>query len=73
MLFQAMMEFCLDLLRSKFWLIGEWSIIFEKQRVSDLNKTITKEFGVFKKLLLTAVAIATMTFQYCGYFWFKVI
>jgi hypothetical protein len=21
-----MMEFCLDLLRSKFWLIGEWSI-----------------------------------------------
>jgi hypothetical protein len=67
MLFQAMMEFCLDLLRSKFWLIGEWSIIFEKQRVSDLNKTITK------KLLLTAVAIATMTFQYCGYFWFKVI
>jgi hypothetical protein len=26
MLFQAMMEFCLDLLRSKFWLIGEWSI-----------------------------------------------
>ena len=26
MLFDAMMEFCLDLLRSKFWLIGEWSI-----------------------------------------------
>jgi hypothetical protein len=26
MLFHAMMEFCLDLLRSKFWLIGEWSI-----------------------------------------------
>jgi hypothetical protein len=25
-LFHAMMEFCLDLLRSKFWLIGEWSI-----------------------------------------------
>ena len=28
MLFHAMMEFCLDLLRSKFWLIGEWSIGF---------------------------------------------
>jgi hypothetical protein len=26
MLFHAMMEFCLDLFRSKFWLIGEWSI-----------------------------------------------
>jgi hypothetical protein len=26
MLFHAMMEFCLDLLRSTFWLIGEWSI-----------------------------------------------
>jgi hypothetical protein len=26
MLFHATMEFCLDLLRSKFWLIGEWSI-----------------------------------------------
>jgi hypothetical protein len=25
MLFQAVMKFCLDLLRSKFWLIGEWS------------------------------------------------
>ena len=28
MLFHAMMEFCLDLLRSKFWLIGDWSILF---------------------------------------------
>jgi hypothetical protein len=27
MLFHAKMEFCQDLLRSKFWLIGEWSII----------------------------------------------
>ena len=27
MLFHAIMEFCLDLLRSKFWLIGEWSIV----------------------------------------------
>jgi hypothetical protein len=26
MLFHAMMEFCLDLLRLKCWLIGEWSI-----------------------------------------------
>ena len=30
MLFHAMMEFCLDLLRSKFWLIGEWSIASRK-------------------------------------------
>ena len=29
MLFHAMMEFCLDLLRSKFWLIGDWSIHFK--------------------------------------------
>jgi hypothetical protein len=29
MLFHAMMEFCLDLLRSKFWLIGEWSIVVD--------------------------------------------
>jgi hypothetical protein len=27
MLFHAMMEFCLDLLKYKFWLIGEWSIV----------------------------------------------
>jgi hypothetical protein len=26
MLFQAVMKFFLDLLSSKFWLIGEWSI-----------------------------------------------
>ena len=29
MLFHAMMEFCLDLLRSKFGLIGEWSILYD--------------------------------------------
>jgi hypothetical protein len=28
MLFHAMMEFCLDLLRSKFWLIGALSIAY---------------------------------------------
>jgi hypothetical protein len=38
-----------------------------------LNKIITKEVGVFKYLLLTAVAMAMMTFQYGGHFWFKVI
>jgi hypothetical protein len=38
-----------------------------------LNKTITKEFGVLKTLLLTPVDIATIAFQYGGYFWFKVI
>ena len=33
MLFHAMMEFCLDLLRSKFWLIGEWAILAVQTRV----------------------------------------
>jgi hypothetical protein len=33
------------------------------QIVSDLNKKITKQFGVFINLLLTAVAMATMTFN----------
>jgi hypothetical protein len=47
-------------------------LFVEKQRVSDLNKT-TRKFRVFKKVLLTAVAMATMTSQYGGYFWFKVI
>ena len=27
-LFHAIMEFCLDLLRSKFWLIWDWSICY---------------------------------------------
>ena len=27
MLFQAVMKFFLDLLSSKFWLIGDWSIL----------------------------------------------
>ena len=31
------------------------------------------QFGVFKNLLQTAVAMATLTFQYRGYFSFKVI
>jgi hypothetical protein len=33
-----------------------------------MNKTITKEFGAFKNVLLTSVAMPTMTFQYGGYF-----
>ena len=33
MLFHAMMEFCLDLLRSKFWLIGEWSINMRRNQI----------------------------------------
>jgi hypothetical protein len=53
------------------WISGQ-QLFVEKQRVPDLNKTISKEFGV-KNSLLTAVAVATMTFQYGGYFWFKVI
>jgi hypothetical protein len=44
-----------------------------KQRVSDLYNTITKEFGFFKKVLLTAIAMATMTSEHGGYFMFKVI
>jgi hypothetical protein len=36
MLFHAMMEVCLDLLRSKFWLIGEWSITYTWPRLFDL-------------------------------------
>ena len=30
MLFHAVMKFCLDLLRSKFWLIGDWAINYAK-------------------------------------------
>jgi uncharacterized protein (UPF0333 family) len=41
------------------------SILFAKKG------QLLKEFGVFKKLLLLSVAMAIMTFQYGGYFWFK--
>jgi hypothetical protein len=38
--FHAMMEFYLDLLRSKFWLIGDWSIVVKINslgQVSDIS------------------------------------
>jgi hypothetical protein len=54
------------------WISGH-ELFVEKQRVFDLNKAITKEFGDLKNVLLTAVSMATMTFQYGRYFWFKVI
>jgi hypothetical protein len=41
MLCHAAMKFCLDLLRSKFWLIGEWSIALKTTLfVSDHLTTI---------------------------------
>jgi hypothetical protein len=56
------------------WILISGELLFvEKQRVSDLYNTITKEFGIFLKVFLTAVAIATMTSQHDGYFMFKVI
>jgi hypothetical protein len=34
MLFHAVMKICLDLSRSKFWLIGDWSIGFALHIIS---------------------------------------
>jgi hypothetical protein len=55
----------------RIWISGELLFVL-KQRVSDWYNTIIKEFRIFKKLLLTAVAMATMTSQNGGYFIFKV-
>jgi hypothetical protein len=52
------------------WISGELLFVL-KQRVSDWHNTITKEFGILKKLLI-AVAMATMTSQHGEYFKFKV-
>jgi hypothetical protein len=45
MLFHAVMEFCLDLLRSKFWLIGDWSIGYQifglDARLRDAGSLVT--------------------------------
>jgi hypothetical protein len=41
MLFHAVMEFCLDLLRSKFWLIWDWSI--HKENTKEIMSV--KEFA----------------------------
>jgi valyl-tRNA synthetase len=40
MLFQTVMKFCLDLLRSKFWLIGEWSIPYFKTTVNSISSNM---------------------------------
>jgi hypothetical protein len=48
MLFHAVMEFCLDLLRSKFWSIGDWSIavvhVFSKLYRTIYNCEIKKRY-----------------------------
>jgi hypothetical protein len=45
----------------------------DKQTVSYLYKTTSKEFEFLHKNYAAAVAMATMTFQDGGYFGFKVI
>jgi hypothetical protein len=42
-------------------------------RIFGQNKTTSKEFEFWNKSYATAVAMATMTFSYGGYFGFKVI
>jgi hypothetical protein len=51
MLFHAMMEFCLDLLGSKFWLIGEWSIVFYLPEVLLVMDSVFDGLGVTCELL----------------------
>ena len=48
-------------------------LLVQKQKASNLCKTTSKEFEFLNKSYATAVAMATMTFQYGGYFGFKVI
>jgi hypothetical protein len=48
-------------------------LLVDKQKVSYLYKTTSKEFEFLHKSYATAVAMATMTFQDGGYFGFKVI
>jgi hypothetical protein len=50
MLFHAMMEFCLDLLGSKFWLIGEWSIVFYLPEVLLVMDSVFDGLGVICEL-----------------------
>ena len=67
MLFQAVMKFCLDLSRSKFWLIGDWSIdrrggnlslkIKSKAQQITLRPNIIK----VKKLLTLTILIMHLT------------
>ena len=53
MLFHAMMEFCLDLLRSKFWLIGEWSI----------RRAIARQFHSLYIVLVCVIGLITRSWQ----------
>ena len=48
-------------------------LLVQKQKASNLCKTTFKEFEFLNKSYATGVAMATMTFQYGGYFCFKVI
>jgi hypothetical protein len=48
-------------------------LLVEKQKTSYLYKTTSKEFEFLHKRYATAIAMAKMTFQYGGYFGFKVI
>jgi hypothetical protein len=48
-------------------------LLVDKQKVPYLHKTTSKELEFLHKSYATAVAMATMTFQNCGYFGFKVI
>ena len=48
-------------------------LLVDKQKVPYLNKTTSKELKFLHKSYATAVAMETMTFQYGGYFGFKVI
>jgi valyl-tRNA synthetase len=50
MLFHAMMEFCLDLLISKFWLIGEWSIR-DMKRLSRMSKSASEVHVAVERIL----------------------
>ena len=67
MLFQAVMKFCLDLFRSKFWLIGEWSIQITSilQAVSFCRKTAcnVKEVEIIKAMRLTKTYIEPFVFS----------
>jgi hypothetical protein len=52
MLFHAMMEVCLDLLRSKFWLSGEWSI---GEKLNKQNKLESSDERTFITRLLVHI------------------
>jgi hypothetical protein len=61
MLFRAMMEFCLDLLRSKFWLIGEWSIQFRKNAFI-ISQSHSSNFALYRSFS-SDVTAAILVYQ----------